>query len=198
MVPGAYIWDCPWLARDAGERQAEGEIRARILQHIRQRLPAPEGTEQKIRELQQQTKEALEDYAYIRDTYLKEIADGRKREREAQQKALEAKEETICIQKERITELEGKIRSLKRGKNKRNLQVPKRNKGNYRFYRDFSDVEKVRISCGFGNISGRYGYSEEQRNSCCVVWKKGCPMMTWRGLHPGAYTGADGPFTPDL
>lgn len=95
--------------------QAEGEIRARILQHMRQHLPAPEGTEQKIRELQQQTKEALEDYAYIRDTYLKEIADGRKREREAQQKALEAKEETIRIQKERIAELESKIRSLKRG-----------------------------------------------------------------------------------
>ncbi len=151
--------------------QAEGEIRARILQHIRQHLPVPEGTEQKIRELQQQTKEALEDYAYIRDTYLKEIADGRKREREAQQKALEAKEETICIQKERITELEGKIRSLKRGQKQADPAGVEKEQGKLSF------LQRLR-RCGKGADILRFRetylddteYSAEQKEFllCCL------------------------------
>ena len=100
-----------------GKEWTEGEIKARILQHIKQRIPLSEGVYQKILELQQQARDALADYAYIRDTYLQEITESRKQERDAQQHVLEAKDETICIQKERITELEGKIRNLKRGKN---------------------------------------------------------------------------------
>ena len=93
---------------------SKGEIFARILLYRKKQLLESDTLAGQMEELKRQTQEALADYRYLRDTYVQELSESRKQERNTQQKALEAKEEIIRVQREKIADLEGKMRMLKR------------------------------------------------------------------------------------
>lgn len=93
---------------------SKGEIFARILLYRKKQLLESDTLAGQMEELKRQTQEALADYRYLRDTYVQELSESRKQERNTQQKALEAKEEIIRVQREKIGDLEGKMRMLKR------------------------------------------------------------------------------------
>ena len=146
------------------EGLSEKEVLSRILQHMQQRFPASEDMNRKFLELQAKTQEALSDYAYIRDVYIKELSESREQERKAQQYALEAKEETIRMQKEKITDLEGRIRTLKKGKKQPLIAEPEEEK------RKISLLDRLRKT-GRGEEIARFRevylddseYGEEQK-----------------------------------
>ena len=69
---------------------SKGEIFARILLYRKKQLLESDTLAGQMEELKRQTQEALADYRYLRDTYVQELSESRKQERNTQQKALEA------------------------------------------------------------------------------------------------------------